>query len=294
MGKLVRCISDDGCVSVIACDTTDIAARAHEIHSTSNVCSAALGRVLTGAVMMGAMLKSPSDSITLKISGGGEAGTVMAVVDGALHIKGWMANPAVALPLKENGHLDVGGAVGSDGFITVIKDLGLKEPFVGQVPLISGEIAEDITSYYAVSEQIPTVCGLGVLVSSHKDTCGQIIASGGYMIQLLPTADDGIITRVENGLAGLKSVTEMLTGGMTPLEICRAVLPGFEIGQLDEYDPVYRCDCSRERVERALISTGKQALTEMSRDDSTEVKCHFCGKTYDFTGEDLLALADTL
>ena len=294
MGKLVRCISDDGCVSVIACDTTDIAVRAHEIHSTSNVCSAALGRALTAAVMMGAMLKSPSDSITLKLAGGGEAGTVMAVTDGALHIKGWMANPSVDLPLKENGHLDVGGAVGRDGFITVIKDLGLRAPFIGQVPLVSGEIAEDVTSYYAVSEQVPTVCGLGVLVSSHQDTYGQIITSGGYMIQLLPTADDGIITKVEKGLAGLKSVTEMLTGGMTPLEICKAVLPEFEVGQLDEYDPVYHCDCSRERVERALISTGKQALIEMSRDDSTEIKCHFCGKSYRFTGGELLALADTL
>ena len=294
MGKLVRCISDDGCVSVIACDTTDIAARARAIHSTSNVCTAALGRTLTAAVMMGAMLKSPTDSITLKLAGGGDAGTVMAVVDGALHIKGWMANPAVELPLKENGHLDVGGAVGSDGFITVIKDLGLKEPFIGQVPLVSGEIAEDVTSYYAVSEQVPTVCGLGVLVSSHKETYGQVITSGGYMIQLLPTADDSIITRVEKGLSGLKSVTEMLTEGMPPLDICRAVLPEFNIEQLDEYDPVYHCDCSRERVERALISTGKQSLVEMSRDGAAEVKCHFCGKNYTFTGEELLALADNL
>ena len=287
MGKLVRCISDDGCVSVIACDTTDITAQAKSIHSTSNVCSAALGRTLTAAVMMGAMLKSPRDSITLKINGGGPAGTVMAVVDGALHIKGWMADPAVSLPLRADGHLDVGGAVGKDGFITVIKDLGLKEPFVGQVPIVSGEIAEDVTAYYAVSEQVPTVCGLGVLTSSHPDTYGQIITSGGYLIQLLPTADDGIITRVENGLKGLKSVTRMLTEGMTPLDICRAVLPEFRTEKLDEYSPVYRCDCSRERVERALISTGKQALREMAAEGDTELKCHFCGRTYHFGPADL-------
>ena len=287
MGKLVRCISDDGCVSVIACDTTDITERARDIHSTTNVCSAALGRTLTAAVMMGAMLKNPRDSITVKINGGGSAGSVMAVVDGDLHIKGWIADPSADAPLKPNGHLDVGGVVGNNGFITVIKDLGLKEPFVGQVPLVSGEIAEDVTAYYAVSEQVPTVCGLGVLASSHNDSYGRIITSGGYMIQLLPTADDGIITRVEEGIRGLKSVTEMLVNGMEPIDICRAVLPGFNIEKLDEYSPVYRCDCSRERVERALISTGRQALTEMAADADTELKCHFCGKTYHFGPSDL-------
>jgi molecular chaperone Hsp33 len=283
MGKTVRYISTDGSVVIAASDTTDICETAREYQNSSKVCTAALGRTLTAAGLMGITLKDDDNSVTVRINGGGPAGSVIAVSDAKGNVRGYIMDPHVELPLNAKGKLDVGGAVGKNGFVTVIKDVGLEEPSVGQTPLVSGEIAEDITSYYAVSEQVPSVCALGVLVNPDLS----VAVAGGFLIQLLPTADDEIITKVEKGLESIKSVTSMLAAGMSVDDICRAVLPEFELDKLDEYNTAYKCNCSQERVERALISTGKEALKEMMQDEVTEVKCHFCPKVYKFSSDDI-------
>lgn len=287
MGKLVRMISEDGTLTVMAADTTDIVARAEQIHQTTAVTSAALGRLLTAACFMGIVLKGKDNSVTVRLNGSGPAGSVIAASDSYGNVRGYISDPTVELPLNEKGKLDVAGAVGKEGTLTVMKDLGLKEPYIGQVPIASGEIAEDITSYYAISEQTPTVCALGVLV----DTDLTIKRAGGFIIQLLPTAMDDTIDKVEECIQNIESVTVMLEKGMTPEEICRHVLKGFELEVLDEEEPVYLCNCSRERVEKALISTGREELEEMAQDATTQVTCHFCDKKYEFTSEQILALA---
>lgn len=286
MGKLIRCISKMGDLTVMAADTTDIVNRAAEIHKTSAVTSAALGRLLTAASLMGSSLKGKDDSVTVKLNGNGPAGTVLAVSDSSGNVRGYVQNPVVELPLNKIGKLDVSGAVGTDGFVTVVKDLGLKDPYVGQTPIISGEIAEDITAYFARSEQIPTVCALGVLVNPDLT----IKAAGGFLIQLLPTATNETIDLVEKGLEGIEPISAMIDKNMTPEEICRHVLKCFELDVLDESNPTYKCYCSRERTEKALISVGKQGLTEMAEDEMTEVCCQFCDKKYHFTSEQIRAL----
>lgn len=287
MGKIIRTITNNGEAVCIAVDATDIAERAQQIHKTSAVTSAALGRLLSAASMMGDMLKGKDDTVTLRISGDGPAGSVIAVADSSGNCRGYVANPVVEIPLNNKGKLDVSGAIGN-GTLTVMKDLNLKEPYVAQVPLVSGEIAEDITSYYAVSEQTPTVCALGVLVNPDLS----IRAAGGFMIQLLPFASEETITKVEKGLEGLPSFTQMLSSGMTLESICKRALQEFEIEILDESTPEYKCYCSRERVEAALISTGKAELEDMAKDEKTEVSCHFCDAVYSFTSKDILALID--
>ena len=267
----------------MAADTTDIVATAQKIHGTSKVSSAALGRLLTGASFMGQMLKEEKGTITLRINGGGPCGSVIAVADSLGNVKGYVMDPSVELPLKENGKLDVGGAVGTDGYLTVMKDFGTGDPYTGQVPIVSGEIAEDITSYYATSEQIPTVCALGVLVNPDKS----IACAGGFLIQLLPAADDDTIAMVEECLSKLKPVTTMLADNMTPEAICQEVLKPFDMEILDEFDIAFKCDCSRKKVERALISAGFEELEDMSKDPVTSVSCQFCTTKYDFTSEDI-------
>ena len=286
MGKLIRCISKMGDLTVMAADTTDIVNRAADIHKTSAVTSAALGRLLTAASLMGSSLKGKDDSVTVKLNGNGPAGTVLAVSDSSGNVRGYVQNPVVELPLNKIGKLDVSGAVGTDGFVTVVKDLGLKDPYVGQTPIVSGEIAEDITAYFAQSEQIPTVCALGVLVNPDLT----IKAAGGFLIQLLPTATNETIDLVEKGLEGIEPISAMIDKSMTPEEICRHVLKHFELDVLDESNPVYKCYCSRERTEKALISVGKQGLSEMAEDEVTEVCCQFCDKKYHFTSEQIRAL----
>ncbi|MDD6221091.1 MAG: Hsp33 family molecular chaperone HslO [Clostridia bacterium] len=288
MGKLVRCISSDGTLTVMAADTTDIVNTAQEIHKTSAVVSAALGRLLTAACLMGSALKGKDDSVTLRINGGGPAGTVLAVSDSSGNVRGYAVNPVVEIPLNDKGKLDVAGAVGTDGALTVIKDLGLKDPYVGQIPIASGEIAEDITSYFAVSEQIPTVCALGVLVNPDLT----IRRAGGFIIQLLPTADDSVIDLVEKCIEGIEPVTKMLDSKMTPEEICRHVLADFELEVLDEAQPEYRCNCSRDRVSKALISMGREELSDIMKDERTEVCCQFCDKKYVFTPADIAKLIE--
>lgn len=289
MNELVRMISDDGTLYVLCVNSTEMVQHAQNIHSLSKVCSAALGRLITGASMMGILLKGKDDTLTLKMSGSGPASPIVAVANSDGYVKGYVGDAHVKLPLNSVGKLDVSGAIGKDGNLTVIKDLGLKEPYMAQIPLVSGEVAEDITAYYFVSEQTPTVCGLGVLVNPEDE---QVLLAGGFLIQLLPTADDETITKVENGLKGIKSVTAMLSDGLSPEEICKKVLPEFNMELLDRSNVEYKCDCSLERVTNALIAAGKDGLREMAEDSETEVVCHFCNKKYIFTSEQILKLLD--
>ena len=289
MSNLIRGLSENGGVVFCGVDSTEIVRKAEQLHKTSATCSAALGRLLTGASLMGSMLKDDGDSITLRVAGGGPTGTVIACTDGTGNVKGCIDNPLVELPPRANGHLDVGGAVGKDGVLTVIRDNRLqKEPTVGQVPLVSGEIAEDITSYYAYSEQIPTVCALGVLVD--KDL--SILCAGGYLLQLLPGATDEEITRLEQNIAAMPSVTEMLHSGKTPQDMMELAMAGFDPQVLDERDVHYHCDCSRERTEGMLLSLGRKELEKLRDEDPhCEVVCHFCHTKYEFDLNDLVKKA---
>ena len=288
MSELVRMISVDGTLTVIAVDSTDMINRMEKIHTTSAVTSAALGRLLTAASMMGAVLKGKDNSITLRLNGGGPAGSIIAVSDSQGNVRGYVANPVVEIPLNDKGKLDVAGAVGKDGSLTVMKDLGMKEPYIGQIPIVSGEIAEDITNYFATSEQLPSVCALGVLVNPDLS----IKAAGGFIIQLLPTALDDTIDKVEECIKDIEPVTKMLTSGMTAEDICRHVLKGFELEVLDTSNPEYKCNCSKERVSKALITVGKEGLLEMAEEKITEVSCHFCEKKYKFTSDEIKKLAE--
>ena len=287
MGKLIRCITSCGEVMATAVDTTDIVGKAEQIHKTSAVVTAALGRLLTAGSMMGNMLKGKDDSITLRINGDGPTGSLIVVSDFNGDVRGYVQNPVVELPLNAKGKLDVGGAVGKNGLLYVLKDLGLKEPFSGSVPLVSGEIAEDITSYYALSEQIPTVCALGVLVNPDLT----VKAAGGYIIQLLPAASDKTIDKLEKSIMEMASVTSMLSSGMTPEEIVKTALKDFEVEVLYTQDIEYKCNCSKERVSKALISLGKEELSEMAQEkDDIEISCHFCDKVYKFTPNEVKKL----
>lgn len=277
--NMVRALSEDGGVVFCGVDSTALVQRMEQIHHTGAVASAALGRLLTAASMMGIMLKSPDDSITLRVKGDGPLGMLIAVTDGMGCVKGCVSHPLVDLPPRADGHLDVGTAVGRNGTLSVVRDLGLREPYVGQIPLVSGEIAEDITSYYATSEQIPSACALGVLVNPDLT----IACAGGYLVQLLPGATDEEITQLENNLAAAPSVTEMLRQGMTPEDMMERVMKGFGPQILDTHRVEYRCNCSRERTERVLISLGwdeLKRLEEEEPDGTVEVLCQFCDKKY--------------
>ena len=288
MSELVRMISSDGTLTVIAAETTDIVKRMKRIHRTSAVASVALGRLITAASMMGAVLKGQDNSITLRINGGGEAGSLIAVSDSQGNVRGYIANPAVEDTLNDKGRLDVAGAVGKEGTLTVMKDLGMKEPYIGQIPLVSGEIAEDITSYFAISEQLPSVCALGVALKPSQ----AIKVAGGFIIQLLPTAMDDTIDKVEECIKNVEPITKMLSDGLTPEEICRKVLSCFDLEVLDTAIPEYRCNCSKERTEKALLTLGRDELLDMANDPQTEVACHFCEKKYVFTPEEIRKMAD--
>lgn len=287
MGKSVRCISVDGTVTVMAVDATDIVNRAQEIHETSAVCTASLGRLLSAASLMGCALKGEDDSVTLRLNGGGPIGSVIAVSDSQGNVRGYCTEPVVEIPLNEKGKLDVAGAVGKDGFLTVIKDLGLKEPYVGRTPIVSGEIAEDITAYFSISQQTPSVCALGVLVNPDLT----VRAAGGFIIQLLPSAGEDTIELVEKSIEHIEPVSTMIDRGMTPEEICCRALSAFELDVLDSSEPQYQCYCSRERVEAALLSTGRQELEDMAKDEKTEVCCQFCDRKYVFTPAEIRKLA---
>lgn len=288
MSKIVRTISKDASVVASAIDAKAIVSEIERIHKPSAVVTAALGRLSIAASLIGNGLKGDNDSVTIRMDGGGPTGILIAVADSRGNVKSYVNNPIVEIPLNKFGKLDVAGAVGSEGTLSVVKDLGLKEPYVGQVPIVSGEIAEDIASYFAVSEQIPTVCGLGVLVNPDLS----VRAAGGYLIQLLPFADENCIDVLESNVGRLPPVTAMLDSGMTSEDIAMQVLDGLEPEVLDSIDVSYRCDCSKERVERALISLGREELVKMAEEEEKiEVCCHFCDKKYVYSRDEILALS---
>lgn len=287
---IVNAITSNGAIRVVAADTTQLCNRAQGIHKMSPTAAAALGRTLTAAAIMGSMLKSSEDSLTVQLNGGGPIGKVVAVSDGNANVKGYVGNPLVDLPLNEKGKLDVGGAIGRDGMLGIIRDLGLKEPYVGQVPLVNGEVAEDLTQYYATSEQLPTAVALGVLV----DVDYSIKAAGGFILQVLPGAYDEDIDNVEKTVASISSVTEMLDNGKKPEDIVEQLLKDYEIEYFDNVPTQYQCDCSRDRTDRALISIGKEELEKIiSEDGKAQITCHFCDNVYEYNKEELEKLLES-
>ena len=283
--NMLRGISENGGVVFYGVDSTEIVREMERLHQTSAVTTAALGRLLTAASMMGIMLKGSKDSITLQIRGGGPAGRLMAVSDGTGNVKGYVENPVVELPLRADGHLNVGAAVGKDGTLDVIRDMGLREPYIGQVPLVSGEIAEDVTSYFAISEQVPTVCALGVLVNPDLT----VKCAGGFILQLLPGATEAEIDRLEKNIQGMAGITALLDEGKTVEELLHMALDGFAPEILDSYHVTYRCDCSVERVERTLRSLGRTEVERLRDEDPVAtVDCQFCGKAYHIDLNELL------
>ena len=291
MDKLVRAITKDGSVKAVAAVTKDLTEQVRNIHKTLPVATAALGRTLAAASMMGNALKEENASLTLQIKGGGPLGTVLAVSDHLGNVRGYVQNPQVDVPLREDGKLDVGRAVGADGTLTVIKDIGLKEPYIGSVGLLGGEIAEDLAAYFVESEQIPTACALGVLVDRDQS----VRAAGGYIIQLLPGAGEDVISKVEGGVLAAGAVTGLLDRGLSPAELLRTVLSDFEVEILETCPITYRCYCSRDRVERALISMGVAELEDMmAQQGGCELGCQFCDETYRFSAQELRELLDSM
>lgn len=287
MGELKRAISRDASVVSMALDATDIVREIESIHKTSAVVSAALGRLTIAASMMGYTLKGENDTVSIRIDGNGPAGMLIAVADSRGNVKSYVQNPVVEIPLNSIGKLDVRGAVGAEGTLSVVKDLGLKEPYSGTVPIVSGEIGEDIANYYASSEQVPTVCGLGVLVNPDLT----IANAGGFLVQLLPFADDSCIDVIEKNISSIPPVTTMLKDGMTAEQIAMKLLEGLEPEIMDESEASYKCDCSRDRTRRILGSLGNEELENMA-DENEDVKvyCNFCRKEYVFTPDEVLRL----
>ena len=285
--QLVRAISKDGFVKAVAVSTRDLTERARQIHHTTPVATAALGRTLAAASMLGNALKGDGASVTLQIKGDGPLGTILAVSDNEGNVRGKVDDPAVDLPLRPDGKLDVGAAVGHEGMLTVIRDLNMKDPYVVSVSLLGGEIAEDLAAYFVESEQIPTACGLGVLVDRDRS----VLTAGGYLIQLLPGAGEEIVSRVERGIMAAGSVTALLKADSDPESLLRRVMPDFELEILEKSPVEYRCYCSRERMEKALISLGPEEMRSLiDEQGSAEMTCRFCDSVQKFTREDLEGL----
>lgn len=287
MDHIIRMLAKDAPLKAMAISATETVGRAQQIHQTWPVATAALGRSLMAASMIGNTLKEDNASVTLRINGGGPLGSVLVVSDSNGNVRGYVQNGQVDLPPKEPGKLDVGRAVGQAGTLTMIQDLCLKEPYVGTVPLVSGEIAEDVTAYFAESEQIPTACALGVLV----DRDGSVLTAGGYLIQLLPGATQEHIEAVEQGIAALGAVTPALQSGLEPEALLRKVLPDFDLEELARTPIEYRCYCNRERMQAALVSLGKKELqTILEEDGHAELSCQFCDTVHTFDKEVLSRL----
>lgn len=279
--SLIRCITSDGAVMAVAADTTNIAYMGKKLHHTSNVASAALGRLLTAASIMGAQLKQKDASVTLRINGGGPLGALIAVSDSKGNCRGYVEHPQTETEYYPNGKINVAAGVGKNGVINVMRDYGSGEPYMGVCELISGEIAEDITGYYASSEQIPTVCALGVLINKED---GEVLLAGGLLIQLLPGATEETVTKIENNVRKLEAVTTMLAKGMSILEICKKALEGFEVEVLDEQSIDYICTCSREKVIAAIEKLSDDEIRSLADEKGYAVaNCHFCNKNHRFT-----------
>lgn len=279
---IVRATAANAQIRAFAAATTELAEQARMYHGTSPVATAALGRLLTGAVMMGSMMKNETDVLTLQIQCSGPIGGLTVTADAMGHVKGYVREPEVILPPK-NGKLDVGGALGQ-GILNVIKDMGLKEPYAGQTILQTGEIAEDLTYYFATSEQVPSSVGLGVLMEKNNT----VRCAGGFIVQVMPFAEEEVIAKLEENIGNIQSVTSMLDNGHTPEEMLSHVLSGLDMEVTDTLPAAYACNCSKERIEKAIISIGKKEIQEMINDKETiEVKCHFCNTAYHFTVEEL-------
>jgi len=286
MGKLVRALSEDGSILCSALDSTDIVRELARLHESSPVVTAALGRLSTACSIMGAMQKGENDTLTLRINGGGVCGTITAVSDYKGNVKCSAGNPCAEFPPRPDGRLDVAGAVGKDGFLTVIKDMGLKEPYCGQIPLSSGNIAEDITAYYTISEQLPTVMVLGIVFGEAR-----IDAAGGFMVQLVPPVREDAPDILQKNLSEMPQITDLLQVGFTPAKIALDALAGLGGEILDEWDAVYRCGCSREKTAGILMSLGEKEIRRLAEEQpETEVCCHFCNKKYRFSSEEMLNL----
>lgn len=285
--QLVRAISRDGTVNAVAVTTRYLTEEARQIHHTLPVATAALGRALAAASMMGNALKDSGSSVSLQFRGGGPLGPVLAISDNLGNVRGTVGDPSVDLPLRPDGKLDVGAAVGHEGTLTVIKDLHMKEPYVGTIDLLGGEIAEDVAGYFVESEQIPTACALGVLVDRDQS----VKAAGGYLIQLMPGAGEDVITKVEGGIMAAGPVSALLDKNDDPEQLLRDVMSDFDLKILETCPVSYKCYCSRERVERALISLGRDELEQMlAEQGGCQLTCQFCDAVYDFSAEDLKGL----
>ncbi len=287
MGKIVRTLSEDGSVLCSAIDSTDIVRDIQRLHGSSPVVTAALGRMCTAGSIMGALLKNEGDTLTLRVNGGGPCGTLTVAADYRGNVKCCAGNAQAQVRLRADGGLDVPACVGTEGSLTVVKDMGLKEPYIGQIPLVSGNIAEDITAYYSVSEQIPTVCALGIVFNDDAE----VSAAGGYMLQLVPPVLDGSVKVIEDNLRKMESITGLLEKGLKPEELALSALEGLGAEVLDQWEARYYCDCSRERTEGILLSLGKEELRKLADEDqTTEVCCHFCNKKYHFSTEEIYRL----
>ncbi len=288
MDEIVRAVTRDGFVKISAVSARGAVERARQIHGLSPTASAALGRTLCGASMLGELMKEEDASLTIRVNGGGPVGSVIAVSDNGGNVRGYVTEPKADLPLRGDGKLDVGGLVGTNGMLTVSRDIGLKEPYVGSTELVTGEIAEDLAQYMVESEQIPSAVGLGVLV----DTDRTIRAAGGFIVQLMPGAPEELITALEENIFVMDQLTTILDeDGLD--EAVRQVLKGLEYETVMRVPVEYRCNCSRERVEQALRSVGREELEDMAASgEETEVSCQFCDRVYRFSPEELRALAE--
>jgi len=291
MDRIIRTITSDGSIMASAVDSTQLVYTAQRLHTLTKTSCAALGRLLTGASLMGAMLKEAQATLTLKVAGDGPLGSLLALADSRGNVRGYVDHPKVELPLKPNGKLDVGGAVGHKGRLAVIRDFGTGEPYSGQVELASGEIAEDLTSYFAHSEQTPTVCALGVLVDKQD---GAALLAGGMLIQALPGADDAALSRLENNVSELDSMTTMLAKGLSLEEICGLALKGFQVEKLDEFHVGYACNCSKERFSRVLLTLPEEDLGSLpvNGEGLVETVCQYCNRKYTFTKEEVRTLVE--
>ncbi len=285
MDKIIRCITSDGAIMASAIDASDIVFTAKKLHHLSRSATAALGRLLCATSIMGAMLKQKDATINLRVMGDGPIGPVIAVGDSKGNVRGYVGDSECPTEYYSNGKINVSKAVGKNGVLNVMRDYGTGEPYIGQVELVSGEIAEDITSYYATSEQIPTVCALGVLIDKED---GEVMLAGGILIQLLPGAYDDTIDKLEKNIEKLEPVTTMLAKGMSVLDICKTALEGFEVEVLDEYPVNYVCNCSKERLERFFCTMSDEDIRSMADEKGVAIaNCHFCNKKYIFTKSDL-------